>query len=325
MIFVFLCRNICYTYLEIWAQPTLRHLSPYGIKIKMRDYILLLRPQQWVKNLFVFAPMFFSNNLFEHNYLLWGCVIFVSFCFLSSSVYCFNDILDKDYDSQHPTKKNRPICSNRVSVKEGYSLMILTLIISMILLLAVNIPNVEYLFFTLLCYYAFNIIYCLKLKQIAILDIVVISIGYVLRVFAGGVIGIWISEWIIIMTFLLSLYLALFKRRSDYYSFQQTGIMSRKSLNGYNLPFIDFSLLIVLSVTLVSYIMYSVSDAVVNRMGSPYLYLTTLWVIVGMFRVIQKMQVFKFSESPTSLLYQDRMIQLSIFGWILSFFVIIYL
>lgn len=291
----------------------------------MRDYVLLLRPQQWLNNLFVFAPIFFSNNLLKPNYLLWGSVIFASFCFLSSSVYCFNDIQDREYDRQHPTKKKRPICSDRVSVKEGFGLMVLMFMISMILPSTANMPNVEYLYAILLCYYVLNIIYCLKLKQIAILDVVVISIGYVLRVFAGGFTGIWISEWIIFMTFFLALFLALFKKRSDFLSFQQTGIMSRKVLRGYNLLFIDTSLLLILSVTLVSYIMYCVSDAVVSRMGTPYLYLTSVWVIFGMFRVLQKMLVFQSLDSPMSLFFQDRVIQLSILGWILSFFVIIYI
>ena len=171
-----------------------------------------------------------------------------------------------------------------------------------------------------------NIAYCLKLKQIAILDVTIIAIGFVMRVLIGGfATDIWISHWLVLMTFLVTLFLALAKRNDDYRIFEQTGTKPRVSITGYNQTFINESTAIVASITMVCYIMYTMSPEVIQKWGTRYVYLTSGWVLAGILRYLQNMIVFGLSGSPTKAMVKDRFIQLCIAGWIASFFAIIYL
>ena len=298
---------------------------PY-LCIAMIHYIRLLRPLQWIKNVFVFAPIFFSNHLLETAYLLPAIVLFASFCMISSSIYCFNDVRDVEADRLHPKKCNRPIASGKVSIKGGYVMMILCLVAAFVLLLFTGSVNTPYLYIIIGGYWLMNVAYCIKLKQIAILDVSIIAIGFVIRVFAGGlVVDIWVSHWLVMMTFLVTLFMALSKRNDDYRIYEQTGIKPRVSITGYNKTFINEATAIVASVTLVSYIMYTMSEEVIVRLGTRYVYLTSGWVLAGLLRYLQNMIVFGLSGSPTKTIVKDHFVQLCILGWILSFFAIIYL
>lgn len=292
----------------------------------MRHYIQLLRPQQWLKNSFVFAPIFFSNHLLEVNYLVPTILVFVSFCFISSSIYCFNDLRDVEADRQHPQKCKRPIASGAVSVRSGYTIMVLCFLLAFGVLLFVTSPHFKYLFLIIGAYWLMNIAYCIKLKQYAIIDVSIIAVGFVMRVLIGGLAAnVWVSQWLVLMTFLLALFLALAKRRDDFSLFEQTGKKPRVSITGYNKEFINEAIAILSAITMVCYIMYTMSDEVIERIGSDYLYLTSSWVLVGLFRYMQKTIVYGDSGSPTKTLYHDHFIQLCIIGWIVSFFAIIYL
>ena len=171
-----------------------------------------------------------------------------------------------------------------------------------------------------------NIAYCVRLKRYAIIDVTIIAIGFVMRVLIGGLAAeIWVSQWLVLMTFLVTLFLALTKRNDDYRLYEQTGQKPRVSITGYNKTFINEATAIVASVTLVCYIMYTMSSEVIERMGTRYVYLTSCWVLAGLLRYLQNMIVFGLSGSPTKSLVKDHFIQLCVLGWILSFFVIIYL
>jgi 4-hydroxybenzoate polyprenyltransferase len=290
------------------------------------SYIQLLRPLQWLKNIFVFAPVFFSSNLLKGEYFWPTVVVFASFCLISSSIYCFNDLQDVDADRQHPKKRNRPIASGAVSVKAGYTLMLFCAIVALLLLPLAHSNNTPYLYMIIAAYWLMNIAYCIKLKQYAILDVSIIAIGFVMRVLIGGMAtDIWISHWLVMMTFLVTLFLALTKRNDDYRLYEQTGQKPRISITGYNKTFINEATAIVASVTLVCYIMYTMSPEVIDRLGTRYVYLTSGWVLAGLLRYLQNMIVFGLSGSPTKSLVKDHFIQLCVLGWILSFFVIIYL
>ena len=203
---------------------------------------------------------------------------------------------------------------------------LLCLIGAFTLLAFVNSVNTPYLYMMIGGYWLMNIAYCLKLKQFAILDVTIIAIGFVMRVLTGGLAtDIWVSHWLVMMTFLITLFLALSKRNDDYRIYEQTGIKPRVSITGYNKSFINEATAIVASVTMVSYIMYTMSEDVIARMGSQYVYLTSGWVLAGLLRYLQNMIVFGLSGSPTKSLVKDHFIQLCIIGWILSFFAIIYL
>lgn len=289
-------------------------------------YINLLRPLQWLKNTFVFAPIFFSNHLLEMDYLMPTLIVFASFCLISSSIYCFNDLKDAEADRLHPKKCHRPIASGKVSEKGGYAMMAICLIGAFALLPLAKSINTPYLYIIIGGYWLMNMAYCLRLKQIAILDVSIIAIGFVMRVLAGGmVVDIWVSHWLVLMTFLVTFFLALSKRNDDYRIYEQTGIKPRVSITGYNKTFINEATAIVGAVTLVCYIMYTISPDVIERMGTRYVYLTTGWVLAGLLRYLQNMIVFGLSGSPTKSLVKDHFIQFCILGWLASFFVIIYL
>lgn len=292
----------------------------------MINYIRLLRPLQWLKNVFVFAPIFFSTNLLKAEFFWPTLVMFASFCLISSSIYCFNDLKDVEADRQHPKKCKRPIASGKVSVMGGYTMMILCTIGALALIPLANSVNTPYLYMIVIGYWLMNIAYCLKLKQFAILDVSIIAIGFVMRVLIGGVVtDIWISHWLVMMTFLVTLFLAFTKRNDDYRIYEQTGTKPRVSITGYNKTFINEATAIIASVTLVCYIMYTMSPEVIHRLGTRYVYLTSGWVLAGLLRYLQNMIVFGLSGSPTKSLVKDHFVQFCILGWIISFFVIIYL
>ena len=289
-------------------------------------YIQLLRPLQWLKNTFVFAPIFFSNHLLEMDYFIPTLIVFMSFCLISSSIYCFNDLKDAEADRQHPKKCHRPIASGKVSVKGGYAMMAVCLLGAFALLPLVKSINTPYLYIIIGGYWLMNVAYCLRLKQIAILDVSIIAIGFVMRVLIGGLATeIWVSHWLVLMTFLVTFFLALSKRNDDFRIYEQTGIKPRVSITGYNKTFINEATAIVGAVTLVCYIMYTMSPEVIERMRTRYVYLTTGWVLAGLLRYLQNMIVFGLSGSPTKSLVKDHFIQICILGWLASFFVIIYL
>ena len=295
-------------------------------RYKMIHYIQLLRPLQWVKNGFVFAPIFFSNHLLEWDFFLPTFVVFISFSLISSSIYCLNDLQDVEADRLHPKKCKRPIASGNISVKAGYAMMLLCLIGAFALLPFAKSVNTPYLYIIIGGYWLMNIAYCIRLKQIAILDVTIIAIGFVMRVLAGGAAtDIWISHWLVLMTFLVTLFLAFTKRNDDYRLYEQTGQKPRVSITGYNKTFINEATAIIASITMVCYIMYTMSPEVIARMGTRYVYLTSGWVLAGLLRYLQNMIVYGLSGSPTKSLVKDHFIQFCIIGWLASFFAIIYL
>ncbi len=294
--------------------------------MRLIQILKLIRPQQWVKNGFVFLPLFFSGNLLDGPLLISTIIAFFSFSFAASSIYCLNDYKDADADRQHPVKCKRPVASGAVSKGLCLAIMCLLTIASICILLL--LPRHEFVntAFIIAAYLILNYAYCFKLKQIAIVDVTIVSIGFVLRVIAGGTsTGIPISHWIVIMTFLLALFLALSKRRDDILLFEQTGKKMRRNIDRYNLRFTDQATTLVATVMLVSYIMYTVSAEVVVRFSSNYVYLTSVFVLLGLLRYFQVTVVFEKSGSPTKVLMHDRFLQLCLVGWGLTFAVIIYL
>lgn len=292
----------------------------------IRHIIQLCRPQQWVKNLFVIMPLFFSGNIFILDMLGESFVAMFSFCLASSSIYCLNDLKDVEADRLHPIKRYRPVASGQVSIRTCVALMIILLILSELNLLLLDGGKRVLSLITLNVYILMNLAYCVRLKRIALLDVMVISLGFVLRVTIGGTAtGIYISHWIIMMTFLLALFLSLAKRRDDIIIYNNTGEMMRKNINRYNLEFISQSTTLVSTIMLVCYIMYTVSPDVVARFGSNLIYITSVFVLLGLLRYIQLTVVDDRTGSPTRVLFHDHFVQLCIIGWITTFALIIYL
>jgi 4-hydroxybenzoate polyprenyltransferase len=291
----------------------------------MNNLFRLIRPKQWLKNVFVLVPIFFSGNLLDMRCIYAGIVTFVAFSLIASSVYCFNDIIDVEADRRHPVKCNRPVASGAITLLQAYVLMGLMLALSMgtLLLLQANYWRV---LLVILGYYGLNLAYCAQLKQHAIVDVCVIAFGFVLRLLAGGfATDIALSRWIVLMTFLITLFMSFGKRRDDVVRMNDTGEAPRKNTIRYNLLFIDQAITITASVTLVCYIMYTVSPEVIAQLHTPYLYLTTVFVLLGLLRYIQLTVVDKQSGDPTKVIFRDRFIQVDVLLWALSFVVMIYL
>lgn len=286
--------------------------------------IRIVRPRQWVKNFFVFIPLFFGGQMSNTALLLDALTTFIAFSLAASSIYCLNDIVDVEADRQHPVKCHRPIASGQVSVSAAYALMAIMLILSMTVCPMLKGRSMA-VGAVVLGYWIMNIAYCVWLKNFAIIDVCLIAFGFVLRILAGGLAtAIEPSNWLVLMTFLLTLFLSFAKRRDDVLRMEATGKPPRKNTIRYNLTFINQAITISASITLVCYIMYTVSPEVTARFNSHYIYLTTIFVLVGLLRYIQIAVVDKQSGDPTKIILRDRFTQLVVLAWMVSFLFIIY-
>lgn len=284
----------------------------------MRDILKLFRVHQYIKNLFIFMPLLFSFSYSNLDNNLNSLIAFILFSILASSIYIFNDLMDINEDRAHPKKRYRPLASGKVSPKSAKMLILLLSLSSLGISFVFNTE----LFIVLLAYFILNIAYSLKLKHIAILDIFIIATGFVLRLFAGSAVtGISLSMWIILMTFLLAIFLALAKRRDDVL-LSLEGQETRKNIDGYNLEFVNAAMVLMAGVVIVSYIQYTISPEVIERLDTNYLYLTSFFVILGIFRYMQITFVEQDSGSPTKVVIRDRFLKVTIFLWLVSFIVV---
>lgn len=291
--------------------------------IQIMNYIKLLRVNHWVKNFFIFIPVFFSAHIFDLSYITRSVIGFICFSLTASAIYIFNDWKDIERDKLHPIKKDRPLAAGKIKAQSALYLAVLLFIMGT----TIHIIFIqEWISLAILLFYLTqNFLYTLRLKQIAIVDITIISLGFVLRLGYGGVINsIVLSEWIILMTFLLSLFLAFSKRRHDVLLFDETGTKIRRSTTGYNLQFIDISLSITASIVIIAYLMYTTSESIIEKFGKE-VYMTSFFVIIAIFRYLKISIVNKKKYGdPTKILYKDLFIQLLIIAWIVSFAILIY-
>lgn len=287
---------------------------------KIKHYLQLMRIHQWVKNFFIFLPLFFSFKMDHISLLIADLWAFVGFCLIASSIYIINDWNDIATDRLHPEKRNRPLASGAINKKEAL-LMILSLVAVGVSVYIFVLGN--YIALALLVsYFILNIFYSLRLKHIPVIDISIVAIGFVIRIFIGGVVtDTPLSRWIVVMTFLLAIFLALGKRRDDVVIYEETGDKVRKNVDGYNIPFLNVAIVVVAAVMMVAYIMYTISQEVTERNGDN-LYLTSFFVFVGLFRYLQIIFVEERSSNPTLIFLKDNFIRIIIILWIISFFVI---
>ena len=287
----------------------------------INTYRKLVRANQWVKNTFLFIPIFFAGELFELSKLFHVFIGFISFCFASSLIYIVNDIRDVEFDKLHPEKSKRPIASGIISKSRAITISVVLGILSIL-----SSYGLERNFLiVLIIYILINLFYSFGLKRISILDILIVASGFVLRAIGGGFLAdVPISQWLVIMIFLLSLFLVIAKRREDILEFLESGKIVRKSVEKYNLEFINSVLTMLCGVIIVSYIMYSISPQVAGQFDASYLYLTSVFVIAGLTRYLQITFVENKSGSPVKVLYSDRFIHITLVLWIISFFIILY-
>jgi 4-hydroxybenzoate polyprenyltransferase len=285
-------------------------------------YLSLLRPKDWAKNLFLFIPLFFSGDFFHWELYPKLILGFLAFSFIASSIYIINDYRDIEDDKKHPEKKHRPLASGKVAKPAALIICIFLLCIGFALAFFIR----DKFLFVLGLYFLLNLAYSFGLKTIPILDIIIVAIGFVLRIKSGAVIAfIGVTEWLNIMVFLLALFMAIGKRRDDVLLKLSSGTDMRKSIKGYNLEFLNVVLALVCAVIVVAYFMYTMSPEVIRHMGTYRLYYTCLFVLAGILRYLQIIFVHSAAGSPTKILYKDRFIQISILLWITSFYLIIYM
>lgn len=288
----------------------------------IKNILELARIHQYTKNFFIFLPAFFSFKLQQPEILWKSFIAFCAFSLSASSIYILNDWMDRFDDAMHPEKRNRPLASGRINGNTAISIHICLLFSGLLLAVCVSF-NVLYV---IIVYVVLNIMYSLKLKHIPIIDIMIISMGFVLRLFAGAeTAGVVLVNWIIIMTFLLALFLALGKRRDDVLLFEKTNKKVRKVIEGYNLKFIDASMVMTGAIVILAYIMWAISPEVALKHNSSHLYLTSIFVVLGILRYLQLSFVEEKSGSPTKILLRDTAIKFILLGWLCSFVIIIYI
>lgn len=289
----------------------------------LKAFARLARPHQYVKNAFVFLPILFGHRLMDSNALRLCSLAFVTFCLIAGAVYTMNDIMDRDEDRRHPQKCLRPLASYEVSIREA-------ILFSLILFFSAVVILIRYLPYSIWsivgAYVGINLAYSVYLRNLAILDIFCISSGFVLRVLAGAVSAdIIVSHWMLIMTFLLALFMALAKRRNDFVIMELNNEqVSRKSITGYNLEFLSMSMIIASSVVIVAYILYTVSPQTLAIHGEVNLYVSSIWIILGLMRYLQITFVEKKTLSPTSIILKDRFMQITILAWVLHIYLLLY-
>jgi len=288
----------------------------------LKDYLTLMRPHQYVKNLIILTPAFFAVRITEPGTLLRSLLGVVGFSLVASAVYILNDYLDREEDRQHPKKKDRPLASGRVSPVNALLLMVLLILLSVPTFWAID----RMAFYLVSCYVCLNVLYTFRLKHVPIIDIFIIALGFLLRIATGAALAdpnIPLSMWIVLMVFLGALFLGLAKRRDDVL-LAADGRRVRKNIDGYNLPFINGAMMIMASVLIVSYISYTISPEVQAQFQNQYLYVTVFFVLLGVLRYMQITFVEERSGSPTKLFIRDIFLQLTILGWVVAFGVLLY-
>ena len=286
----------------------------------IHDFASCLRIRQWTKNTILFAALIFSNHAFDLGYLSRSALAFLLFSIAAGAVYTFNDILDLEQDRKHPVKRNRPMASGRMSVKTGWIIVSLLIMTSLLFSFAFDMNFGS----AVLVYVVLQLAYSRFLKNIVILDAFVISFGFILRVIAGAlVIHVVISNWILVCTMLLALFLALSKRRHELTLLDNNADTHREILREYSPYLLDQMIGIVTSATLVAYIIFTLSNETTAKFGNEMI-LTVPFVLYGIFRYLYLVHRKNAGGQPEEVLLSDTPLQLAIIGYGITALLVIY-
>jgi 4-hydroxybenzoate polyprenyltransferase len=286
----------------------------------IRDRIKLMRPSHWLKNAFILAPLVYGKALTDSGQILLALMAFGAFCLISSSVYITNDIADRKADAEHPKKRHRPIASGRVSVQSA--LIQLVIVAAIAVILALQLP-----WQAAACigvYAVLNLSYSFGLKHVVLLDIFIISAGFILRVLTGAfAISVTVSEWLIICTLFISLFLAIAKRRSELNNVKRGA--SRKVLDDYSPELIRLIMTVTVAGSIMSYTLYTVSDHARAYFGTSNFIYTVPIVMYGIFRYLYLDEQMQTAENPVAVILRDPSLIITglVFG--LASILIIYL
>ena len=287
----------------------------------MSPYLKLLRPHQWVKNGFVLAPLIFAGKLLHVPSLILGSSAFAIFCIASSGVYAFNDIFDREQDRNHPKKRDRPVASGKIGVLKAALVGAGLFVISLLGAVAIGKGFLLWVSFYLLLQFGYNVAF----RNIVILDILAIAMGFVIRAVAGSIaIGVVISPWLILCSLLIALFLGFAKRRQEIVLLGDAAAEHRSILKEYSVPFLDQLIGIVTAATIVCYAIYTLTPEVTQRLGSRYMILTLPFVLYGIFRYLYMVHVHEKGGNPTTDLLTDKPLLLSIGLWTITSVALIY-
>lgn len=292
----------------------------------MRIILLFIKSlrfrQQWVKNIFIFAPMVFALHFDQLRYIKNGLIAFVLFGVVTGCVYIINDCIDKSSDRFHPIKKKRPIASGQLKIRTGLAGVVILLSLDLFLIFRFNTD----FFLIAVLYIIINILYSFYLKKVVILDVLIIALGFVLRVLIGGVIDdIYLSPWILIMTFLISIFLGLVKRRQEMVRLNLPAdqVNTRHTLKLYNISLLDQLISLTTATTLISYIMYVLNPGIQMKFNTENLYFTIPFVVFGIFRYLYLIYTEEKGESPEEIIFSDLPFTLNIILWVIVFVLLI--
>lgn len=289
-------------------------------------FLKTMRIHQWVKNMFIFAPVIFSLHLPDFNLLKHlgnSVAAFFLFSLVASSIYVLNDCFDREKDRNHPEKRRRPIASGALNVSTAVTGAILMLAVSLTVIFLFN----RAFFIISMVYIVMNVLYSTYLKKVVILDVMVIAVGFVLRVKIGGDINhIELSVWILMITFLLAIFLGLIKRRQEWVKMNEIegGGDTRKTLLDYNKELLDQLISITTTATLVSYIVYVINPDIQQKFHTRDLYLTVPFVVFGIFRYLYLTYSKGKGESPSEVIFSDLPFAVNIVLWVAVFVFIIF-
>jgi 4-hydroxybenzoate polyprenyltransferase len=286
-----------------------------------RGILVSLRPYQWVKNTLVFGALIFSRSLSHRDAVLLAVGGFISFCMASSGIYLLNDISDLKEDRAHPVKRLRPLASGAISTSTAAIVMALLLVGSLFLGFRLGAA----FGLTLSLYLVINVAYSLRLKHMVILDVMILSMCFVLRAVAGAVvIDVKASAWLILCTLMLALLVGFGKRRHEIVLLNQDAGNHRASLQEYSLPFLDLMMAISAGAALVTYALYTMADETVQRFGSRGLMLTVPFVVYGVFRYLFLIHQRKDGGDPARLFITDIPTILNVVIWVSVTCVVLY-
>jgi 4-hydroxybenzoate polyprenyltransferase len=271
-----------------------------------------LRTRHWVKNVFVLAPLVFAKRAADPAALGRSLAAFAVFCALSSAVYLVNDLADREADRHHPRKRNRPVASGRLGVPAA---SVLALVLA-----AAGLAGSFFLgtaFTGVCCAYLFlNLAYSSGLKQFVILDVMIVASGFLLRAWAGAVVlGVAMSNWLVLCTGSLAVFISLVKRRQEIADLEEEATRQRASLRGYSLPLLDQMISVATAATLLGYALYAFSPEVARKLGTPHMGWTFPFVLFGLFRYLYLVHQKGEGDNPTEVFLSDVPLILTMVCW----------
>jgi len=282
---------------------------------------IALRPEQWIKNLFLFLPLVFGKQLFNFPTNLQSCIAFFLFSLTASAIYLLNDIFDIEKDKAHPVKKTRPLAAGHITTRQAFISALALGLFSLILAFILN----PYFALVLVIYIILNVLYSIFLKNIVIIDVFCIATFFLLRIAAGGIIAqVEISQWIVLMTALLALFLGFNKRRQELSTVQTDSNESRTVLSHYNTYFIDQMIAVITSSIVVVYMLYTIDSNTIMRFETKQLIYTIPFVYYGIFRYLYQIHKIQSDGEPTTILLSDKTMQINLILWIAVCVFVIY-